>query len=104
MGKNRKTRQRKKTRWLKRVYRQSSSPWHVYIIECLNGALYTGITNDLAKRLAAHQTGKGAKYTKVFGVRAMVYNEEAGTRVKAMKREREIKRWPRQRKLSLINK
>ena len=104
MGKNRKTRQRKKVSRPKRVYRQSVSPWHVYMIECLNGALYTGITNDLEKRLKTHQIGKGAKYTKVFGVRGMVYNEEVGPRVEAMKREREIKHWSRERKLILINK
>ena len=104
MGQNRKTRQRKKVSRSKRVYHQSVSPWHVYMIECLNGALYTGITNDLAKRFVAHQIGKGAKYTKVFGVRRMVYNEEVGPRVEAMKREREIKRWPRKKKLALINK
>ena len=80
------------------------SLWYVYILECQNGHLYTGITNDLEKRLKAHQKGRGAKYTKVFGVRGMVYNEEAGTKVEAMKREREIKCWPRKRKLALINK
>lgn len=74
------------------------------MIECLNGALYTGITNDLQKRLHAHQTGTGAKYTRVFGVKAMVYNEEVGLRVQAMKREALIKRWPRDKKLALINK
>jgi putative endonuclease len=104
MGKDRKARQRKEIKRVKRSYQQSASPWHVYIIECLNGTLYTGITNDLQRRLHAHQTGRGARYTRIFGVRAMVYNEEAGTRVAAMKRESEIKSWSRERKEALLNK
>ena len=86
------------------MYHQSEASWHLYIIECLNGHLYTGITNDLAGRFLAHQKGKGAKYTKVFGVKALVYHEQVGTRVEAMKREWEVKSWPRDKKQVLINK
>lgn len=76
--------------------------WYVYILECRNKTLYTGITNDLARRLKAHREGKGAKFTRSFRVKKLVYSEKRRTRSAAAKREAEIKGWPRERKIALI--
>jgi len=76
--------------------------YYVYIIECANGALYTGITNDLKRRFKQHQTGRGAKYTAYNPAIKLKYSERCGSRSKALKREAEIKRWPRDRKIELI--
>ncbi len=76
--------------------------WYLYILQCANGSLYTGITNNLEKRLKAHQKGKGSWYTRVFGAEKILYTEECGDKSHAFKRELEIKRWPRKKKLMLI--
>ena len=74
----------------------------VYILECKDGSLYTGWTNDLEKRLAAHNEGKGAKYTKGRGPVVLRRVEEFATKEEAMRREYQIKRLTRQEKLALI--
>ena len=79
-----------------------SSKWLVYILKCANGNLYTGITNNLTRRLFEHSSGKGAKYTRAFGVEKLVYKEASKNKSSALKREAEIKRWPRENKLELI--
>ncbi|MBI3601782.1 MAG: GIY-YIG nuclease family protein [Candidatus Omnitrophica bacterium] len=71
-------------------------------MECENGALYTGMTNDLSKRLLRHKKGTGARYTKTFGVKNIVYWEKFSLRVEAMRREAEIKKWSRKNKEELI--
>ena len=76
--------------------------WYVYIIECGNGKLYTGITIDIKRRLRQHTNGSGARFTKLNGVKALVYQEISSSRPKALKREIQIKRWPRLKKLQLI--
>lgn len=78
--------------------------WFVYILECADGSLYTGITTDLSRRLAEHKEGTGAKYTMSHPVKACVYSEECGSRSSALKREAEIKRLTRPQKLALIEK
>ena len=78
--------------------------WTVYIVRCRNGALYTGITNDLPKRIKTHNSGKGALYTKFFGPVRLVYQEPARNVSFALKREYAIKQWPRAAKLKLIKK
>lgn len=65
--------------------------WTVYIIECADGSLYTGITNDLDRRLAAHAAGRGAKYTRGRGPFVLRHTEAHATRSDASKRERAIK-------------
>ncbi len=78
---------------------------YTYILRCGDGTLYTGWTNDLEKRLAAHQAGKGGKYTRSRLPVELVYHEEHPTKESAMAREWEIKhRLTRAEKLSLINK
>ena len=76
--------------------------WKLYILRCGDGTLYTGITTDVEKRFAVHQSGKGAKYTRGRGPLALVYSEECGDHSAALKREREIKRLTREQKEILI--
>ena len=78
--------------------------WYLYILRCKDGSLYTGITTDVEKRLEAHQSGKGAKYTRGRGPLALVYKEEYGDHSEALKRELEVKALTRAEKLKLIEK
>ena len=78
--------------------------WQIYIIECRDGSLYTGITVDLKKRLAAHNAGKGAKYTTSRRPVQLVYREDAANRSEASKRENAIKNLNRDDKLALCAK
>lgn len=75
--------------------------WHCYLLECADGTLYCGITNDLDKRLAAHNTGEGAKYTRGRTPVKLVYREHCADKSAALKREREIKALSRSMKLVL---
>ena len=75
-----------------------------YIVECSDHTLYTGWTNDLEKRIEAHNTGKGAKYTKTRRPVRLVYFETFATKEEAMSREYHIKRMSRKEKIKLISK
>ncbi|MCR4758186.1 putative endonuclease [Butyrivibrio sp. INlla18] len=75
---------------------------YTYIVECADGTLYCGWTNDLDKRIADHNAGKGAKYTKPRLPVKLVYYETADTKEEAMSREWHIKRLSRKEKLRLI--
>ena len=76
--------------------------WKLYILRCRDGSLYTGITTDVEKRFEAHQSGKGAKYTRGRGPLELVYQEQCGNHSDALKREIEIKRLSRLQKQDLI--
>ena len=76
--------------------------YFVYLLRCSDDTLYTGCTNDLDRRLAAHNAGKGAKYTRSRRPVALVYWEQAADRSGALRRERAIKRLTRKQKLELI--
>ena len=76
--------------------------WHVYIIECNDGSLYTGITNDLDKRITAHNDGRGAKYTKSRRPVRLRYSEPAADRKNASQREYAIKSLRKAEKMRLI--
>jgi putative endonuclease len=76
--------------------------WHVYIIECDDGSLYTGITTDLTKRLAAHNAGRGAKYTKSRRPVQLRYSEAAQDRSHASQREYAIKSLSKSAKAKLM--
>ncbi len=71
--------------------RQSLLSWTVYIVECGDGTLYTGITTDLPRRLEAHTKGKGAKYTRGRGPFHVFYTEICSTKSEALQREAHIK-------------
>ena len=75
---------------------------YTYILECADGTLYCGWTNDLEKRLKTHNDGKGAKYTRSRLPVTLVYYEEFETPREAQSREAKIKRLTRQQKLALI--
>ena len=77
--------------------------WFVYILECKDKSFYTGITNDLERRLRAHNSGKGAKYTKARLPVRLIYIESHKTKEDSLKREIEIKKLKRSEKLDLIN-
>jgi len=76
--------------------------YYVYILECANNTLYTGITNNLKRRFEQHQTGHGGHYTSYNPATKIRYFEEHATRSDAAKREAQIKRWSRTKKLALI--
>lgn len=76
--------------------------WTVYILRCGDGTLYTGCTNDLLRRLEAHRSGRGAKYTRSRPPVALAYREEAPDRSAALRREAAIKRLSRREKLALL--
>ena len=73
-----------------------------YVLFCADGTLYGGFTVDLAQRVATHNAGKGAKYTKIRRPVELVYQETYSTKSEALKREYEIKTFTRQKKLKLI--
>jgi pyrroline-5-carboxylate reductase len=75
--------------------------WYVYLLRCGDGTLYAGATNDMEARLAAHRSGKGARYTRGRGPLAVVHCESHPDRAAALRREREIKRMRRAVKLAL---
>jgi putative endonuclease len=76
--------------------------WLLYILQCADGTLYTGITNNLELRLEKHTLGTGAKYTKGRGPFKVIYTEECTDRSEASKREREVKGMSRVEKLGLV--
>ncbi len=75
--------------------------WLCYLLKCADDTLYCGITNDIDKRLAVHNAGEGAKYTRSRLPVKLVYSEACADRSVASKREREIKALPRTAKLAL---
>ncbi len=77
--------------------------WVLYILQCKDNSLYTGITDNLEKRLQTHNLGKGAKYTRGRGPLTLLYAENCQSHSHALRREIEIKKMPRQAKLALCN-
>jgi len=80
------------------------SSWIVYILCCNDGTLYTGVTNDLERRLAAHQKGTAARYTRSRRPVKIVYREASPGLGAALRREAEIKRLRRSEKLELARR
>lgn len=80
------------------------SVWHLYILRCGDGSLYTGITTDVQRRFAAHCAGKGAKYTRGRGPLELVYREVCGSHSDALKREWQVKQLSREEKEMLLNR
>lgn len=78
--------------------------WSVYILKCKNNCLYTGITTDVGRRFTEHVQGKGGSYTRAFGAEKILYTESCRSRSKALKREAQIKKWPKLKKFALIHK
>lgn len=76
--------------------------WQVYILECADGSLYTGIARDVNERIATHNKGSGAKYTRGRLPVTLVYTESAADQSTALRREIEIKKLQRTEKQNLI--
>ena len=77
-------------------------PWKIYIIRCKDSKLYTGITNDIERRIKQHNSGNGCRFTKYRYPVELLYTERAVSRAEALKREARIKQYTRQEKLKLI--
>jgi len=78
--------------------------WIVYILRCGDGSLYTGITNDMARRLAAHAAGRASRYTRSRLPVRLVHAEPEPTKSRALRREAAIKRLSRPAKLRLVGR
>lgn len=76
--------------------------WTVYMLECADGTLYTGITDDLERRLRAHNEGRGAKYTRGRGPLKLRYLESVPDKSTALKREHALKQLRRSEKMAII--
>ncbi|HEV8266163.1 MAG TPA: GIY-YIG nuclease family protein [Gemmatimonadales bacterium] len=79
-------------------------PWIVYVLRCRGGSLYTGITNDLRRRLASHRAGTASAYTRSRRPVRLAYREPAPDRGAALRREAALKRLTRAEKLTLIRR
>lgn len=78
--------------------------WYIYILRCVDGTLYTGITTDVDRRIREHNEGRGAKYTQSRTPVFLAYLEPSSNRSEASQRERAIKSLSRSKKLALIEK
>jgi len=76
--------------------------YFVYLLECSDGSIYTGIATDVARRFQEHQKGIGSHFTRARKVKNVLYTEKHPTRSSALKREYEIKGWTRKKKLLLV--
>ena len=77
-------------------------PYFTYFLRCADGSLYCGYTTDLDARVATHNAGKGAAYTRSRRPVVLVWSEAFATLSEALRREAEIKRWPKARKEALV--
>ncbi|HET6404259.1 MAG TPA: GIY-YIG nuclease family protein [Candidatus Thermoplasmatota archaeon] len=75
--------------------------WHVYLLECADGTLYCGVTNDLARRVAMHNAGRASRYTRARLPVRLVWSEPCADRGAALRRELAVKALPRRAKLAL---
>jgi putative endonuclease len=81
---------------------ESIMSYFVYILSCADGTLYTGITNDVGSRIADHNEGKGSKYVRSRKPASLVFTEACESKPAALRREIEIKKMTREKKLKLI--
>lgn len=77
-------------------------PWYLYLLRCRDGSLYTGISNDVARRLEAHRRGRGARYLRGRGPLVLARKLRVGSRGDALRVERRVKRLSRDGKQRLI--
>jgi predicted GIY-YIG superfamily endonuclease len=86
---------------LKHWYNYYSYMWHVYMILCEDDSIYTGVTDNIERRLKEHRTSQGSKHTRDHGFEKLLYTEKYKTRSEARDREKQIKGWRREKKISL---
>ena len=77
--------------------------YYCYLLRCVDGSYYCGITNNVDARVLVHNRGKGSKYVRSRLPAVLVYKEECGSKSDALRREREIKSMSRQQKIKLID-
>ena len=88
----------------KRRKKKGAADWIVYILRCADESFYTGITNNISRRVKMHQQGKASKYTRSHGPVELVYQEVLSDRGLALVREYELKRLPRLKKEMIVDK
>lgn len=76
--------------------------WFVYILLCEDGSLYTGFSDDPKRRFREHKNGKGGHYTSSHKPVKLLYIEEFPTKIEALKRERQIKGWTKEKKIRIL--
>jgi len=74
--------------------------WQVYLLECMDGSFYTGVTNDMEKRIKAHKEGKGSKYVNLKGYKKLLVKKKCKSKSQALKEEHKIKQLKKYDKLS----
>ncbi|AKM78128.1 MAG: Excinuclease ABC C subunit domain protein [Candidatus Wolfebacteria bacterium GW2011_GWE1_48_7] len=79
----------------------TATPYFVYILECADGSLYTGIATEVERRFKEHAAGKGSKYVHARGAKRICYSEQCADKGSALKREIEIKKLSRENKITL---
>ncbi|MBI2334325.1 GIY-YIG nuclease family protein [Candidatus Daviesbacteria bacterium] len=77
--------------------------WYVYVLQCVDGSLYTGSTNNLEKRFLEHKNGKGGHYTRSHKPVKLIYQEQFETQSEALTRESRIKSWRREKKIRILD-
>ncbi len=77
--------------------------FYFYLFRCKDGTLYSGSTKNLAEREKLHNSGRGSKYVKARGGGKIIYSEKFKTVGEALRREAEVKKWPRDKKINLVN-
>ena len=95
----------RRLRLIRHLLRLSVMPYWVYVLtNKKNGVLYTGVTNDLAKRVAQHRSGAGSLFAAKYKLRLLVYAQEFGDPVSAIEAEKALKKWRRDWKVALIER
>ncbi len=84
------------------IFKNNMNPWFTYIIECEDKSLYVGATSDVKRRFEQHKSGKGSKFVRSRKAVKIVYVEEFDNKYDALKREKQVKGFSRQKKLKLI--
>ena len=77
-------------------------PYHVYILSSRSRTLYTGVTNDITRRIAQHRSGRGSRFASRYQVQRLVHLEPFRNPIAAIAREKQIKGWVRAKKFALI--
>ncbi|MDP1729193.1 MAG: GIY-YIG nuclease family protein [archaeon] len=85
------------------MLKEEDKLWLVYLLECLDGSYYTGITNDIENRMKIHQSGKGSKYVLSHGFGKLLASKEYNTRSEALKVEYQVKQLSRDQKLFFLS-
>ncbi|MDP2795862.1 MAG: GIY-YIG nuclease family protein [Sulfurisoma sp.] len=87
---------------MKDILTPPNTIWHLYLIECIDGSLYTGTATDVERRFQEHLSGKGARYTRSHAPVRLVASRPVGSRSEALRAELEIKRLPKGKKLAAL--